>query len=98
MDQQPELCLQSTKLCVFEERVLEIVAATRDLPGNLATTGVSPFSNLNLVVFVLQLSSCRSDAGIGPDLGNASAQESLVKCNLRLLPDGTLLREQAGGP
>jgi len=30
---------QSTKLCVFEERVLEIVAATRNLPGHLATTG-----------------------------------------------------------
>lgn len=30
---------QSTKLCVFEERVLEMVAATRNLPGNLATTG-----------------------------------------------------------
>lgn len=35
----PTACLQSTKLCVFEERVLEIVAATRHLPGNLATTG-----------------------------------------------------------
>ena len=31
--------MQSTKLCVFEERVLEIVAATKNLPGNLATTG-----------------------------------------------------------
>jgi len=30
---------QSTKLCVFEERVLMIVEATRDLPGTLAATG-----------------------------------------------------------
>ena len=30
---------QSTKLCVFEERVLEIVASTKDLPESLATTG-----------------------------------------------------------
>lgn len=30
---------QSTKLCVFEERVLEIVQTTRDLPEALATTG-----------------------------------------------------------
>ena len=30
---------QSTKLCVFEERVLEIVQTTKDLPENLANTG-----------------------------------------------------------
>jgi uncharacterized Rmd1/YagE family protein len=30
---------QSTKLCVFEERVLEIVASTKDLPESLASTG-----------------------------------------------------------
>ena len=30
---------QSTKLCVFEERVLEIVASTKDLPEILASTG-----------------------------------------------------------
>ena len=30
---------QSTKLCVFEERVLEIVQQTRDLPEALASTG-----------------------------------------------------------
>ena len=30
---------QSTKLCVFEERVLEIVNNTRDLPETLAETG-----------------------------------------------------------
>lgn len=40
--------LQSTKLCVFEERVLEIVAATRDLPGNLATTGAFKHSKFPL--------------------------------------------------
>lgn len=33
---------QSTKLCVFEERVLMIVEATRDLPGTLAATGGVP--------------------------------------------------------
>lgn len=31
---------QSTKLCVFEERVLEIVASTKDLPESLASTGI----------------------------------------------------------
>ena len=30
---------QSTKLCIFEERVLEIVNSTRDLPETLASTG-----------------------------------------------------------
>lgn len=30
---------QSTKLCVFEERVLEIVQSTRDLPEHLASAG-----------------------------------------------------------
>lgn len=30
---------QSTKLCVFEERVIEIVASTKDLPEILASTG-----------------------------------------------------------
>lgn len=30
---------QSTKLCVFEERVLEIVQTTKDLPEALATSG-----------------------------------------------------------
>ena len=30
---------QSTKLCVFEERVLEIVQTTKDLPEALANTG-----------------------------------------------------------
>ena len=30
---------QSTKLCVFEERVLEIVQSTRDLPERLASSG-----------------------------------------------------------
>lgn len=30
---------QSTKLCVFEERVIEIVSSTKDLPGTLAATG-----------------------------------------------------------
>ena len=32
---------QSTKLCVFEERVLEIVQTTKDLPEALATSGES---------------------------------------------------------
>ena len=32
---------QSTKLCVFEERVLEIVQQTRDLPEALANTGTA---------------------------------------------------------
>lgn len=38
---------QSTKLCVFEERVLMIVEATRDLPGTLAATGgvAPPYSS-----------------------------------------------------
>ena len=31
---------QSTKLCVFEERVIMIVMNTKDLPGTLAATGV----------------------------------------------------------
>jgi uncharacterized Rmd1/YagE family protein len=30
---------QSTKLCVFEERVMEIVQSTKDLPELLASTG-----------------------------------------------------------
>lgn len=30
---------QSTKLCVFEERVMQIVQATKDLPELLASTG-----------------------------------------------------------
>ena len=30
---------QSTKLCVFEERVIMIVMNTKDLPGTLAATG-----------------------------------------------------------
>lgn len=30
---------QSTKLCVYEERVLEIVQSTKDLPESLAETG-----------------------------------------------------------
>lgn len=34
---------QSTKLCVFEERVLEIVASTKDLPESLASTGMITF-------------------------------------------------------
>lgn len=38
---------QSTKLCVFEERVLEIVASTKDLPESLASTG-ERFSPLSL--------------------------------------------------
>ena len=33
---------QSTKLCVFEERVIEIVTSTKDLPGTLAATGTRP--------------------------------------------------------
>ncbi len=33
---------QSTKLCVYEERVLEIVQSTKDLPESLAETGVAP--------------------------------------------------------
>jgi Uncharacterised ACR, YagE family COG1723 len=36
---------QSTKLCVFEEQVLEIVAHTKDLPAILATTGRAPPSS-----------------------------------------------------
>lgn len=35
---------QSTKLCVFEERVLEIVASTKDLPESLASTGALTYS------------------------------------------------------
>ena len=35
---------QSTKLCVFEERVLEIVAQTKDLPEILAETGTAMVS------------------------------------------------------
>ena len=34
---------QSTKLCVFEERVIMIVMNTKDLPGTLAATGVFHF-------------------------------------------------------
>ena len=30
---------QSTKLCVYEERVLDIVQSTKDLPESLAETG-----------------------------------------------------------
>ena len=33
---------QSTKLCVYEERVLEIVQSTEDLPESLAETGACP--------------------------------------------------------
>ena len=33
---------QSTKLCVYEERVLDIVQSTKDLPESLAETGVAP--------------------------------------------------------
>lgn len=33
------LALQSTKLSVYEERVMEIVDSTKDLPELLATTG-----------------------------------------------------------
>jgi len=32
---------QSTKLCVYEERVLEIVQSTKDLPESLAETGAA---------------------------------------------------------
>ena len=32
---------QSTKLCVYEERVLDIVQSTKDLPESLAETGKS---------------------------------------------------------
>jgi len=32
---------QSTKLCVFEERVIMIVMNTKDLPGTLAATGTT---------------------------------------------------------
>lgn len=35
---------QSTKLCVFEERVIEIVSSTKDLPGTLAATGKVPLT------------------------------------------------------
>jgi uncharacterized Rmd1/YagE family protein len=35
---------QSTKLCVFEERVMEIVQSTKDLPELLASTGDPPAS------------------------------------------------------
>ena len=37
---------QSTKLCVFEERVIEIVASTKDLPEILASTGAACLSAL----------------------------------------------------
>ena len=39
---------QSTKLCVFEERVIEIVASTKDLPEILASTGAAWLSVLRL--------------------------------------------------
>ena len=42
---------QSTKLCVFEERVLEIVASTKDLPESLATTGVHGAAGLMLAAY-----------------------------------------------
>lgn len=35
---------QSTKLCLYEERVLEVVEATRDLPEAMAATGRVPLS------------------------------------------------------
>ena len=37
---------QSTKLCVFEERVIEIVASTKDLPEILASTGAACLPSL----------------------------------------------------
>ncbi len=36
---------QSTKLCVFEERVIMIVMNTKDLPGTLAATGTKVAPN-----------------------------------------------------
>jgi hypothetical protein len=53
-------CVQSTKLCVFEERVLEIVAATKNLPGNLATTGDLPPPCIGALAFQGPLSDGRA--------------------------------------
>jgi hypothetical protein len=53
-------CMQSTKLCVFEERVLEIVAATKNLPGNLATTGDLPPPCIGALAFEWPLSDGRA--------------------------------------
>ena len=39
---------QSTKLCVFEERVIGIVASTKDLPEILASTGAACLSAMRL--------------------------------------------------
>jgi uncharacterized Rmd1/YagE family protein len=39
---------QSTKLCLYEERVLEVVEATRDLPEAMAATGRVPVSRTDV--------------------------------------------------
>lgn len=46
---------QSTKLCVFEERVLEIVQTTKDLPEALATTGLGASNPALAALSVLAL-------------------------------------------
>ena len=47
---------QSTKLCVFEERVLEIVQTTKDLPEALATSGADCLPASIFEVFARQSS------------------------------------------
>ena len=43
---------QSTKLCTFEERVVDIVASTKDLPEILATTGKTPLSRKQIAQLI----------------------------------------------
>ena len=47
---------QSTKLCVFEERVLAIVSNTKDLPETLATSGKITLSRKGIAQLIGQVS------------------------------------------
>ena len=46
---------QSTKLCVFEERVLAIVSNTKDLPETLATSGKITLSRKGIAQLIGQV-------------------------------------------
>ena len=75
---------QSTKLCVYEERVLEIVQSTKDLPESLAETGVAPMSPL--LAWHCQSGSMTADLSSSVATSTGAAAVSMRCLALRMSP------------
>ena len=74
---------QSTKLCVYEERVLDIVQSTKDLPESLAETGVAPRSPR--IAWHCQSGSMTAELSSSVAMSTGAAAVSMQWLALRML-------------